>query len=273
MYAELHLHTSYSLLDGASQPEEVVLRAKGLGYRALAVTDHDSLGGAMEFAQSCKAVGIQPITGAEITLSDGSHLTLLAETRQGYGKLCRLITDLKHGWEPAPVALDEDTEPPGGITTTTLGDYAEGLILLTGCRQSHLARLADQNRPVEAKRVLARYVEWFGRENVFIELQHHRVRGDTARMRRLVALSRSTGLPTVVTGNVHYHRRDLHFLQDVLVAIKHNTTLDGCHRQRRANGGFYLRPPDEMAERFAAVPEAIANTEIIAQRCASFDLT
>lgn len=271
MYTELHLHTSFSLLDGASQPEELVLRAKELGYKALAVTDHDSLGGAMEFAQACVAAGIQPITGAEITLSDGSHITLLAETRQGYGNLCRLLTDIKHGWEPAPVQLHGDPETIS--TTTNLGSYAEGLILLTGCKHSQLSSLAETNQPAKAKRVLAQYVEWFGRESVFIELQHHRTRGDTQRMGRLVALSQSTGVPTVITGNVHYHRRERHFLQDVMVAIKQNTTLDGCHRLRRANGMYYLRSPEEMAERFASAPEAVANTEVIARRCAAFNLT
>jgi hypothetical protein len=95
-YVELHLHTSYSFLDGASQPEELVLRAKELGYRALAVTDHDGLYGAMEFAQAANQHDIQPITGAELTLTDGSHLTLLVRTEQGYANLCELITAAHH---------------------------------------------------------------------------------------------------------------------------------------------------------------------------------
>src|SRR6185312_6741360 len=92
-YAELHCHTAYSFLDGASQPNEMVERARALGYRAIAVTDHDGLYGAMEFAQAASRIGIQPITGAELTLDDGSHLTLLAETVTGYANLCRLITE------------------------------------------------------------------------------------------------------------------------------------------------------------------------------------
>ena len=272
MYTELHLHTSFSFLDGASQPDELIRRAQDLGYTSLAITDHDGLHGALEFAQLADAAGIQPITGTEITLADGSHLTLLAETPTGYGNLCRVLTHIHHGRHPAPVALpgadplDHELNPP-------LGDYAEGIILLTGCRDGQLSRAVARNNMTDATSVLRQYVAWFGRDNVFVELQQNEVFGDTARIRALVALAEAAGVGSVATSAVHYHAASRHQLQDVLVAIRNRTTLDGCHRERRPNARFALPTHAEMARRFADWPEAIANTQVIARRCEAFRIT
>lgn len=276
MYSELHLHTSFSFLDGASQPEELVIRAAELGYRALAITDHDGLYGAMEFARLAKLHGIQAIIGAEITLSDESHLTLLVENREGYGNLCRLLTDFHHGRLPSPVSLtspEENEDPDDSLLISSLQRYAKGIILLTGCRCGQLARLIDAERLTDAEYVLRTYVSWFGPENVVVELQHNYVYGDTTRIEHLVALAEKLDLPYAATGNVHYHQRDRHRLQDVLVAIKQRSNLDGCHHERRPNAEFFLRSPAEMEILFARYPQAISTTEMIAARCASFDLT
>ncbi|MBX6341434.1 MAG: DNA polymerase III subunit alpha, partial [Thermomicrobiaceae bacterium] len=262
-YVELHLHTAYSFLDGASLPEEIIARASDLGYRALAITDHDGLYGAMEFARLARAAGIQPITGVEVTLADGSHLTLLAESATGYANLCRLITAAhRAGGDERLPRLEPDL----------LAEHAEGVILLTGCRAGALARLVDAGRLDEAEALLRRYVGWFGARSVVVELQQNLVYGDTARVARLVALAERLGLAYAATGNVHYHRRERHRLQDVLVAIRHRATLDGCHRERRANSEFYLRPPEEMAALFARYPRALRETVALAERCAGFDL-
>ncbi|MGC4107636.1 MAG: error-prone DNA polymerase [Thermomicrobiales bacterium] len=268
-YAELHLHTAYSFLDGASQPEEMVRRAKELGYEAIAITDHDGLHGAMEFARAAKVAGIQAIIGTEITLADESHLTLLAESKTGYGNLCRLLTDYHHGRPPNPVSLAR-TEVPQQFSP--LANYAEGVILLTGCRNSQLSRLVAAGMMAEAEGVLRRYVAWFGPDNVVVELQQQFVFGDTPRIERLIALARTVGVAYAATGNVHYHVRERHRLQDVLVAIRHRTTLDGCHRERRANSEFHLHAPEEMAALWSRYPEAIETTAHIAARCAAFDL-
>ena len=282
VYTELHLHTAFSFLDGSSLPEDLVNRAQELGYHTLAITDHDGLHGAMEFAQAARNAGIAPITGAEITLVDGSHLTLLAESRTGYGNLCRLLTNIHHGRPPSPVWLDDpdDDPPPAGDSqadadpiSCNLGSYTEGLILLTGCRNGQLARLVDAGRIPDARTVLERYIRWFGAGNVVVELQQNFVHGDTKRIEHLVRLADQAGVLYVATGNVHYHHPDRQRLQDVLVAIKHRTTLDGCHRERRPNAEFYLRPPEEMERIFARYPEAIQTTELIAERCRQFDLT
>jgi error-prone DNA polymerase len=278
MYTELHLHTAYSFLDGASLPEDIVNQAVRLGYHALAITDHDGLHGAMEFARIADAAGIAPITGAEITLADGSHLTLLAESRTGYGNLCRLLTNLHHGRPPLPVDLEGDTADSAAtsegeeLILSHLRDYAEGLILLTGCRDGQLARLVDAGRFAEAKRVLDAYIAWFGPDNVFVELQQNYVFGDTPRVEHLVSLANQRGVRYVATGNVHYHHRNRHHLQDVIVSIRNRTTLDGSHRERRANSEFYLHAPEEMEHIFARYPEAIRSTELIVARCAGFNL-
>ena len=283
-YVELHLHTAFSFLDGASLPEEIIGQATDLGYQALAITDHDGLHGAMEFARAARAAGITPITGAELTLTDGSHLTLLAETVTGYSNLSRLITAAYAGpnilaesgpasFSPPRAVWKKDEERRPRLDPLLLAEHAQGLILLTGCRRGALSRLVDDGRWSDAHHLLDRYVEWFGSANVTVELQHNLVFGDTHRVAALSRLATDAGLRTVATGNVHYHRQERRRLQDVLVAIRHRTTLDGCHRERLANAEFFLRSPEEMAARFASHPEAVRNTRVLAERCASFDLT
>jgi error-prone DNA polymerase len=280
---ELHLHTCFSFLEGASLPEELAPRAADLGYRALAITDHDGLHGAMEFAQACAAAGVQPIVGVELTLAHGLvddhsgpvHLTLLAEREQGYANLCRLIT-LAHkrtrAWEPAATHLPADDPRPPALDPADLTRHADGLIVLSGCRSGEVSRLIDHERFAQAEHAAQRIKDLFGADNTFIELQHNLVQGDTRRVARLAELAARLGLPLVATGNVHYHARSRHRLQDAMVAIKHRSTLESSHRLRRPNSEFFLRPPEVVAELFAAYPRAIANTHHIAERCRAFNL-
>ncbi len=285
-YIELHAHSGFSFLDGASHTEELVLRAKELGYPALALTDHNGLYGSMEFAHGARAEGIQPITGAEVTLeldlpglprgivetpddpgsidplARGTHMTLLAETPTGYANLCRLLSEAH---------LESERGLPTLPLSSLLGRN-EGLIALTGCRRSPLL-LALQDS-VATGEILARHLlEAFGSENLFVELQNNHVRGDTTRGRILGRLADRLGIPVVATGNVHYHRPERHRLQDILSSIRNRSTLDGSHDRRRSNARFYLASPDEMAHRFRDRPDALGNTLRIAERCAAFDLT
>jgi error-prone DNA polymerase len=277
MLAELHLHTCYSFLDGASHPEELAGTAAALGYEALAVTDHDGLHGAMAFAQACRVVGIKPITGVELTLRHGLvdaglgpvHLTLLAEDARGYANLCRLVTQA-HRTSP----LRADRGPGEGVSLDPafLEGRTAGVVALSGCRLGEAARLLDAGRPADAAAALRRLADLFGCGSTFVELQHNLVKGDTARAARLAELAGRLELPTVATGNVHYHARARHRLQDALVAVRHRSTLEGSHRVRRPNDGFHLRRPEETAALFAVYPEAVANAGRIAERCA-FDLS
>jgi len=310
-YVELHAHSGFSFLDGASHPEELVLRAKELGYPALALTDHNGLYGSMEFARAAKEEGLQPITGAEVSIDPGTvpglegfaeavagstgrsashngrkpgidvlratpsvepvspdigfHVTLLAETPEGYANLCRLLTqahmeaqDRRNPLLPFPTLLDPE--------------QARGLILLTGCRRSPLwAALQDSTATGEA--LLHRFLDAFGPWNVFVELQENSVRGDRARNRALTRLADRFAVPVVATGNVHYHRPERHRLQDVLASIRNRATLDNAHPLRRPNALFSLASAEEMAQRFRGRPDALSNTLRIAQRCAAFDIT
>jgi len=261
-YAELHCHSYYSFHDGASSPEELLLRARELGYRALAVTDHDNLCGAMRFAQLAASLDMQGIIGGELTLLDGYHLTLLAKDRQGYGNLCRLIT-AAHG-------AGERNEP--GLPPELLPGHAGGLIVLSGCPRGELSRLADMERYDEARGLIRKYLDWFGSDNYYIELQRNLVYGDAEHNRKLLALAGETGAKVAATGNVHYHVRERHRLQDCLVAIKNCKSLEETHRERRPNSEFSLRPVEELERLFRECPEALSNTLEIAEQC-TFDLT
>ena len=271
-YVELHCHSGFSFLDGASHPQELVMRAAELGYPALALTDHNGLYGSMEFAHAAKRANLQPITGAEVTLREcfpgfeepesGHHVTLLAETSQGYANLCRLLTQSHRDSERGDARLP----------LSSLLECSEGLILLTGCKKGPVAAALGSS-VAEAEQMTRRLVHAFGSGSVFVELQDNAMKGDTARNKALARLAGCLGLGVVATGNVHYHRPERHRLQDVLVSIKNRATLDGAHGARRANRLFHLAEPWEMHHRFQSRPEAITNTLLIAERCAAFDLT
>jgi error-prone DNA polymerase len=264
MYSELHCHSAFSFLDGASLPEQLVLTAAELGYRAVALTDHNGLYGAMAFAQAAKRHGVQAITGAEVTLSDGAHVTLLAETPQGYANLCRLLTH-------AHLGSDDRRDPR--LDFAELEARHDGLIVLSGCRDGLLPQVLAREGPLAARRLAERCRTVFGAERFYVELQRNAVRGDRARTRALSDLAQSVGLAAVATGDVHYHRRERHRLQDVLVAIRHRTTLDACHAMRRPNSEFHLRPPAETASLFDDCPDAVATANALVERCRAFDLT
>ncbi len=264
MYVELHCHSAYSFLDGTSPPDALVLQARALGYPALALTDHNGLYGSMAFAQAAKQMELQAITGAEVTLLDGSHVTLLTETPGGYATLCRLITE-------AHLRREDRRDPR--LDLASLEARHEGLIILSGCRTGLIPTVLAREGYTAARRLAAHCRAVFGRERFFIELQRNSVRGDRDLTRALGDIADAEGLDVVATGDVHYHRRERHRLHDVLTALRHRRTLDGSHDVRRANSEFYLRPPHEMVRIFADRPDAVAHTLTIAERCASFDLT
>src|SRR5919198_4041301 len=182
-YVELHCHSSYSFLDGASLPEELAIRAVELGYEALALTDHDGVYGSLEFAQAAKAFGVRPITGAEVTLADGSHVTLLVESAVGYANLCRLLT-AAHAGTRLPGKERELLDP--ALPQNLLEERNEGLVCLSGCARHGLA--------VRNPNAAARVAQAFGRERFFVELQRPFERGDTRRIAQLRDLADALGV-------------------------------------------------------------------------------
>src|SRR5918998_1518415 len=251
-YVELHCHSAYSFLDGASRPEELVLRAAELGYDALALTDHDGIYGSLEFAQAAKAFDVRPLTGAEVTLADGSHVTLLVESRAGYANLCRLLTaaHARKRLEPS-LPLEE------------LETRNDGLVCLSGCARSGLA--------VRNPNGATRLARAFGPDRFFVELQRPFLRGDKRRNAALCDLAELLGVRTIATGDVHAHCSGRVRLQDALVAIRNRTSLDGCEPERRGNDEFVLLSPEEAAARWADDRDALAATLAIAERL-EFDL-
>ena len=262
-YVELHCHSAYSFLDGASHPEELAARAAELGYPSLALTDHDGVYGSLEFAHAAKHAGIRPITGAEVTIEGASHVTLLCESGRGYANLCRILT-AAHAGTRRPGREDREPLPPA-VALETVVELNEGLVCLSGCARDGLA-LRD---PPAAARLAAA----FGRERFFVELQRPYERGDARRHVMLRDLAERLGVETIATGNVHAHAPRRTLLQDALVAIRCRTSLDGCERERRGNREAVLRSPEEMVERFAGIDRAAAErTALLAERL-TFDLT
>ncbi|MCH7984855.1 MAG: PHP domain-containing protein, partial [Chloroflexi bacterium] len=273
----MHVHSNYSFKEGASEAWDLLLTAKQLGIYALAITDHDNVSGVMEFAQAAKELGIKPIIGIELTLARGlgeppetehdpgdrPHITLLAETAAGYRNISLLTTR-------AHIDAEERNDPH--LDPALLAEHAEGVICLSGCRRGEISSLVAANDIDAARHAASRYVEVFGRDNFFLELQQNLVKGDTGRNRGMAALGRELGVGTVGTNNVHYHVRDRHRLNDALVAIKHNRSLEATHRERRPNDQFFLKSPAEMSALFSEHPEAVTNTVKIADRC-QFDIT
>jgi len=256
-YVELHCHTNYSMLDGASHPEDLIARARELGMEALAITDHDGLYGAVRFWQAAKQEGIRPIIGAEITMEGGDHLTLLARSREGYANLCRLISaaQLAHGKNRAALAL------------SSLEGRTAGLICLSGCRHGEIARKLLAGSRDGAGRAAERLLRIFGAESFWIELQHHLLPEDDWLCDEMVDLADRLGVGCVATNNVHYALRDGHRLQDILVCIRHRTTLDASDGLRRPNSEYHLKSAREMSILFHRYPGAIANSRIIAAQC------
>jgi len=259
VYAELHCHSAFSFLDGASLPEDLVATALELGYDSLALTDHNSVSGSMEFAKAAQSLGLpKPLHGAEVDLDDGRHLTLIVESHRGWSNLCWLLTVAHADTRVRPGA---QAVPPQ-VTLADVIAHNEGLIALSGC---HVHGVQDET----TLRVLR---DAFTPARLKVELQRPYLRDDRAHNRRLARLAARLELATVATGDVHAHSRERALLQDALVAIRLHSTLDATEAERRGNFSHVLASPAAMAARFAEYPEAVAESARIAERV-DFDLT
>lgn len=256
-YVELHCHSCYSLLDGASTPEALLERAALQGMDALALTDHDAVYGAVRFAKAAREIGVRPIFGSEITLHNGQHLTLLVQNATGWANLCTLISLGRHNAPKGKAWL------PQGM----LEEHTEGLIALSGCRHGAIMQAIQRHDHDAALSTAQHYAEVFGRDRFYIELQHHLLPGDKQRLAKGVALAQNVGVGYVATNNVHYAERDGHRLQDILVCIREKTTLDEAEHLLRPNSEYFLKDADAMAQLFARYPDAIRTTQQIAEQC------
>ena len=273
-YAELHAHTNFSLLDGASDPEAMVDQAAALGLRAIAITDHDSISGIVRFAVAAKRKNLHAIIGAELTV-EKHHLTLLVQDLTGYHNLCRLLTlAYSHGGKDNPAVSFDD-----------LAAHARGLVALSGCPQGELPRSLAQDRTAEtssALTVAARYRDAFthdGRCSYYVELGNHLLQADGPRNAALRAVAKQLGLPCVVTNDAHYHDASRALLHHVVTCIRHGVTLDSAGSLLRGNDEYALKSPAQMARLFRQEVELAADegrpeldpirtTLEVAERCA-----
>jgi DNA polymerase-3 subunit alpha len=270
-FVHLHNHSDFSLLDGAASVGGMVARAKALGMRALALTDHGNMFGAVKFYDACREAGIKPIVGVEFYVAGGSrfertgtengnkywHLVLLASDAAGYRNLLKLSSaSYTEGFYYKP-RIDFDL----------LSAHAEGLIASSACIAGEIPSLLLMGKEAEAERVAMRYAEVFGPGRFYLELQDHGIPEQKTANKGLVAMARRTGLPLVCTNDMHYLERADAEAHDVLLCIGTNRKRDEPGRMRFHSPEFYMKTPDEMAALFAELPEAIESTLRIAEMC------
>ena len=259
-YVELHSHSFYSFGEGASHVHELLDRAVQLGYPAMGLTDYNMCG-ALEFARQAKSLGIKPLTGGELILSDGSHVVLLAKNRKGYSNISQLFT----------FANMSDRRNPR-LDPSYIPSYSDGVVLLTGSTQGTLSRLVSKGRIEEAENKLHQYLDWFGCGSVYVELNRNFVHGDKTITGALNNLARRAHVPVVATNNVHYHVPERHRLQNLLVAMRRNTTIDQVIPHIKPNSEFYMKSAKQMSGLFESIPDALSNTLKVADMC-NFDLS
>ncbi|WP_324715581.1 DNA polymerase III subunit alpha [Carboxydochorda subterranea] len=269
-FVHLHNHTQYSLLDGACRVDELVKQAVSFGMPAVAVTDHGALYGLVEFYKAAKAAGIKPILGAELYLAPKSrhdksggpgdaahHLLVLAENEEGLRNLMKLST----------IGFLEGFYYKPRIDHEVLAAHARGLVGTTGCMSAEVSARLLEGDEEGARAALGRYLDIFGRDHFYVELQRNGVDGQEALNARLVAMAREWKLPVIATNDTHYLRREDAAFHDVLLCIQTGKYLSDPNRLRFATDQFYFRSPGEMRQLFADVPEACDRTLEVAERC------
>ena len=269
-FAHLHVHTEFSLLDGAARIKELVGRAKELGMKQLAITDHGVMYGTIDFYKECKKQGIKPIIGCEVYLAPGDrrerqdvngvryyHLILLAENQTGYKNLVKLVS----------LANIEGMYYKPRVDKDLLRQYHEGIICLSACIAGDVPRALIQNNKDKADRLVQEYIDIFGKDNYFLEIQNHGLPEERVANEGLIELAEKYGLGLVATNDSHYVRREDSEFHDILLCIQMSKTVDDPERMRFNSDDYYLKSPEEMAALFPDHPEAIRNTVKIAERC------
>ncbi|MDI9491263.1 MAG: DNA polymerase III subunit alpha [Clostridiaceae bacterium] len=269
-FTHLHLHTEYSLLDGANRINDLAARLNELGMDSCAITDHGVLYGIIDFYRTMKAKGIKPIIGCEVYVAprgrkdkisglDNSpyHLVLLAENDKGYKNLLKLVSyGFLEGFYYRP-----------RIDFELLEQYHEGLICLSACLSGEVARNYLGQGYESAKEIALRYNDLFGADNYYLEVQANDIPEQLEYNQALIKMSRETGIPIVATNDCHYQTKESAFAHEVLLCMQTGKKLKDEDRMRMDTDQFYIKSPQEMAETFADLPEAISNTQVIANRC------
>lgn len=268
-FTHLHVHSEFSLLDGAARIKDLTKQAAQLGMSSLALTDHGVMYGAIPFYKACREHHIKPIIGCEMYLTTGSllekgtrkenpiyHLILLAKNLKGYQNLMELcsIAHLK-GFHYKP-----------RIDLEHLAKHAEGLVCLSSCLAGEISQHLLYDRMDQAKKSAERYRQMFG-EDFYLEIQDHGILDQKKVMQRMIKLSEETGIPLAATNDVHYVHPDDHAVQDVLLCIGTGKLVEDTERMKFSSDQLYLKNAQEMSRLFAHIPEALSNTQRIADQC------
>lgn len=270
-FTHLHVHTEYSLLDGSSKIKEITKRAAELGMDSLAITDHGVMYGVIDFYKAAKEAGIKPVLGCEVYVAPGSrfdkeagtgedkynHLVLLAENNTGYQNLMKIVSrGFTEGFYYKP-RVDKEL----------LREFHEGIIATSACLAGEVQRYLARGMYEEAKRVALYYQDIFGKDNFFLELQDHGIAEQHYVNPQLLRMSEETGIELICTNDVHYTYADDADAHDILLCIQTGKKVSDENRMRYTGGQYYLKSPEEMTELFKYAPQAVANTEKIAERC------
>ena len=270
-FTHLHVHTEYSLLDGSSKIKEITKRAAELGMDSLAITDHGVMYGVIDFYKAAREAGIKPVLGCEVYVAPGSrfdkeagtgedkynHLVLLAENNTGYQNLMKIVSrGFTEGFYYNP-RVDKEL----------LREFHEGIIATSACLAGEVQRYLARGMYEEAKRVALSYQDIFGKDNFFLELQDHGIAEQHYVNPQLLRMSEETGIELICTNDVHYTYADDADAHDILLCIQTGKKVTDENRMRYTGGQYYLKSPEEMAELFKYAPQAVSNTEKIAERC------
>ena len=270
-FVHLHVHSEYSLLDGACRIAGMMDRVKELGQNAIALTDHGVMYGCIDFYKAAKAAGIKPIIGCEVYVgprgmedrihgidNNPYHLVLLCKDRKGYENLCYMVSQayIRGRYYGKP-----------RVDIPMLEKYHEGLIACSACLQGQVAQELLADNYESAKEAALKMADIFGPDHFYLELQDHGIEEQQAVNQGLMRLARETGLPLIVSNDAHYLRKEDAQMQDVLLCIQTGKTVDDPHRMKFASDEFYLKSEEELKQLFPDLEEAFANTQRIADRC------
>lgn len=278
-FVHLHVHTEYSLLDGANRIKDLVVKVKDLGMNAVAITDHGVMYGAIEFYKECKANGIKPIIGCEMYVAKRSmhdkdanidntysHLILLAKDNEGYKNLIKLVS----------LSFTEGYYYKPRIDKETLRKYSKGLICTSACLAGEVSSNILNNNYEKAKEIALEYIDIFGKEDYYIELQHNGLKEQVKANQGLIKLANELGLKLIATNDAHYLNKEDAYPHEVLLCIQTGKKMSDEDRMKFGTDEFYIKSQEEMYNNFKNLPQALSNTVEIANKCNvefDFDVT